>query len=180
MWLWGKFSGITMQQVFNPFKVFNLPVDFALDLQQLSKMYIELQKNYHPDKFINSSKEEQLKALNLTTEINQAYKILQNPTTRALAIVELALGEQETKSVFDTEFLLEQLNQRERLEDNATDLDYLDEFLEEAEQQKQSYLATVQEAIKKQDWQETNKIIARLQFCDKLLSEINLAIDKLN
>lgn len=41
--------------MFNPFQIFDLPVDFQLDEKVLNARYLKLQKALHPDNFVSSN-----------------------------------------------------------------------------------------------------------------------------
>ena len=69
--------------MFNPFQIFDLPVDFQLDEKALNTRYLELQKALHPDNFVSSSALEQRVAMQKSTEVNDALKTLKDPILRA-------------------------------------------------------------------------------------------------
>ncbi|MBM3590035.1 MAG: Fe-S protein assembly co-chaperone HscB [Alphaproteobacteria bacterium] len=67
----------------NYFEVFNLPINFDIDLSQLEKNYLQLQQQFHPDSSnINSIENSIL--------INHAYKILSNDLHRAIHMLQIS------------------------------------------------------------------------------------------
>lgn len=56
----------------NPFALFDLCVDFNLDLSQLTDRYLNLQKSLHPDNF-DSTPQEQRLSMQKSAEINDAF-----------------------------------------------------------------------------------------------------------
>ena len=54
----------------NYFELFNLPVTLKVDKSQLAKKYFELQKQFHPDFFIQASEDEQADALEKSSMLN--------------------------------------------------------------------------------------------------------------
>lgn len=66
----------------NLFEIFALPQKFELDLDAFEKKYLELQQQFHPDNSsIGDAKQSIL--------INEAYKILSTPISRASYILQL-------------------------------------------------------------------------------------------
>lgn len=80
---------------------------------------VDLQRQYHPDKFASASAAEQLASVQQSATINQAWQTLRHPLTRAEYLLSLhgydTACEQHT--VRDTAFLMEQLELREELDE---------------------------------------------------------------
>lgn len=66
----------------NFFEIFLLPQSFALDLDALEKKYLAFQQQFHPDNSSSADIEHSIK-------INEAYKILSAPISRASYILQL-------------------------------------------------------------------------------------------
>ncbi|OOZ42189.1 Fe-S protein assembly co-chaperone HscB [Solemya pervernicosa gill symbiont] len=101
----------------NYFELFGLPISFDLDSTALSARYRELQNAAHPDRFATGSDQERLLSMQQATLINEAFEALKRPMSRAeyllgLSGVEL---EDESNTVMDPMFLMEQMELRERL-----------------------------------------------------------------
>jgi molecular chaperone HscB len=117
----------------NYFQLFDLPVDFALDLVQLGTRYRQLQRELHPDRYAGASAHEQRLAVQYSALINEAYATLRKPLPRALYLLELAGMSRETLAGqrIDGGFLIVQMELREKLEsiedliDPETVLDHL-------------------------------------------------------
>ena len=103
----------------NYFQLFGLQVDFSVDLANLSTIYQTLQKQAHPDRFANASSQQQLIAVQKSTEINDAYQTLKSPLLRAQYMLTLRGVEMpsEQASFGDVSFLMRQMELRELLED---------------------------------------------------------------
>lgn len=69
-----------------------------VDLQDLEKRLFELSKKFHPDRFAGKSAEEIQYSHDHSSAINNAYRILKNPISRAKYAVERELGSIEEKS----------------------------------------------------------------------------------
>lgn len=168
----------------NPFALFDLPVQFQVDLDRLSERYLALQKSLHPDNFSASSAQEQRLAMQKSAEINDALQILKNPIQRAEAII--ALNTQQThdleqKSAKDMAFLMQQLEWRETLEsiENAKDEAKLTAFSQSIEQAKKVMLQDLETALNAQQWQQADGFCDKLRFIQKLLAEIERVEEQL-
>jgi molecular chaperone HscB len=102
----------------NYFQLFDLPVDFALDLTQLGARYRQLQRELHPDRYAGASAHEQRLAIQYSALINEAYATLRKPLPRALYLLELSGMSREdiAGQHIDGGFLMTQMELREKLE----------------------------------------------------------------
>jgi molecular chaperone HscB len=69
-----------------------------LDAGDLEKRFFELSKLYHPDRFANKSPLEIQISHDCSAAVNNAYRTLRNPVTRAKYFVEKKFGSTEEKS----------------------------------------------------------------------------------
>src|SRR6185312_15300702 len=102
----------------NHFELFGLPPSYGMDEEILEKAYREIQARVHPDRFAHAGDAERRASLQWTTRVNEAYRTLRNPVSRAshlLALngVDVAF---ETNTAMPAEFLMEQMELREALE----------------------------------------------------------------
>lgn len=103
----------------NHFELFSLAPVFALDLRELNEAYRRFQSAIHPDRFAGTGATEQRLALQLAAQANEAHHTLGDPAARAGYLCELngVALEVESNTAMPTDFLLRQLDWRERLED---------------------------------------------------------------
>tara|TARA_Y100000385_G_scaffold176425_1_gene182322 strand:+ start:1002 stop:1457 length:456 start_codon:yes stop_codon:yes gene_type:complete len=73
----------------NHFEIFNINPRLDLNMDFIEEKYLELQLKSHPDLMINKSPEEQQKAANDSSNINNAYEILKDPLKRAIYFLEI-------------------------------------------------------------------------------------------
>ncbi|MDO5054091.1 MAG: Fe-S protein assembly co-chaperone HscB [Pasteurella oralis] len=161
----------------NPFKIFNLPVDFHIDQATLSSRYLALQKSLHPDNYTTHSAQEQRLAIQKSAEVNDALQILKDPILRADSIITIHTGEQqnlEEKSNHDMAFLMQQMQWRECLEEieNQRSCDKLLAFSAEIEQTRKVILAELSSALAECQWSQAKAINDKLRFIKKLLVEV--------
>lgn len=161
----------------NPFALFDLPVAFQVDSALLNERYLALQKSLHPDNFSAASAQEQRLAMQKSAEINDALRILKDPITRADSIIAINTGETENpeeKSNNDIDFLMQQMEWRETLEniENRQDTDELTAFTQEINQIRHAILSELSTAFDAQQWDIARAITDKLRFIKKLQAEI--------
>ena len=161
----------------NPFALFDLPVVFQVDSALLNERYLALQKSLHPDNFSAASAQEQRLAIQKSAEINDALRILKDPITRADSIIAINTGETENpeeKSNNDIDFLMQQMEWRETLEniENRKDTDELTAFTQEINQIRHAILSELSTALDAQQWDIARAITDKLRFIKKLQAEI--------
>lgn len=118
------------------FELFELPLSYALDRDQLSERYRLLQRQYHPDRYANAPEQERRVSLQMASRINEGNRVLRDPIARARYMLELLgvdLGS-GSQTVRDPEFLMEQMELREALEaaqQSSDPIAALEQFAEE-------------------------------------------------
>ena len=101
----------------NFYELFGLPESFEVDVALLSDRYLELQKEIHPDRFASASDQEKRLSMQWTTQANTAFETLKNPLRRAIYLLELRGVTPADNPVLPPEFLMDQIELREELED---------------------------------------------------------------
>ncbi|MED5606844.1 co-chaperone HscB [Pseudomonas sp. JH-2] len=166
------------------FALFDLQPAFRLDLDALGQRYRELVRSVHPDRFADASEREQRVALERAAELNDAYQTLKSAPRRALYLLSLrgqALPLEAT--VQDPEFLLQQMQLREELEDlqDSADLDGVAVFkrrLKAAQQQlEDSFADCWDDAVRRE---QAERLVRRMQFLDKLAQEVRQLEERLD
>ncbi|HEY5715691.1 MAG TPA: co-chaperone HscB [Psychromonas sp.] len=166
----------------NYFELFYLPVTFPIDHALLSETYRELQKQYHPDKFVMHSDSERLSAMQKSTEINDAYQTLKNSCLRAqylllLAGVDIAL---EQKTLQDTAFLMQQMEWRETISAfTEDDEDEIEKFSQHLQQQVTDLEAKIAVQLQNNELEACADSIRKLKFMLKLQIELASVEEKL-
>ena len=103
----------------NHFDLFHLPQQFAVDAAALDRAYHDVQNQVHPDKFTNAPDAEKRVAMQWATRANEAYQTLKSPLKRASYLCELngVALQTESNTAMPREFLMQQTEWREALED---------------------------------------------------------------
>ena len=98
------------------FALFDLPVSFDVDRKILTERYRTLQRTVHPDRFANAAESERRLSMQMAARINEGFQILKDPLARGRYLLELRGVElNDLDTAFDGEFLMEQMDLRERL-----------------------------------------------------------------
>ena len=109
----------------NHFQLFGLPERFAIDTAALDRTFRALQTEVHPDRFAAGSDQEKRLALQSSARVNEAYRALKDPVSRAQYLLSLngvdALSETDTQ--LPLEFLERQLERRETAAEAAGNKD---------------------------------------------------------
>jgi molecular chaperone HscB len=104
----------------NYFELFNIPVSLKVDKNSLAQKYFELQKKYHPDFFTQATEYEQAEALEQSSQINKALKVLKNEMETIKYVLQLkGLLEEEEKYQLPPAFLMEVMELNEELSENS-------------------------------------------------------------
>lgn len=111
----------------NYFELFKLPLSYDIDAIELKSNYLELQKIYHPDKFVDASPELKTLVLSLSSHINQAYNVLISPLLRGLYLLKLNNIELDLAkdTQLSSEFILLQMEFHDKIDMAVGNHDFL-------------------------------------------------------
>ncbi len=71
------------------FAVFGLPRKLWIEMGALEQKFLQLSWKLHPDNFVNASEDERELSLRRSSELNDAYRTLQDPVGRVEYLLEL-------------------------------------------------------------------------------------------
>ncbi|HEX6242589.1 MAG TPA: Fe-S protein assembly co-chaperone HscB [Polyangiales bacterium] len=133
------------------FDVLGLPPSLELDPASLEQRYRELQRQLHPDKFVQASSSERRASLARAVTVNDAYRTLKDELKRAEVLFarfsgRKAQGEQATA---EPELLMEMMELREELSGvrKRGDVDRAGELRRQVTALQASALATLRSAF---------------------------------
>ena len=168
----------------NYFDMFALDQTFTIDLSALESHYRKIQSAAHPDRFVAASSAEKLKSMQVATLANEAYQTLKKPASRAKYL--LALNNidatQETNTSMPADFLMQQMEWREALEDFkvAKDINGLDNLAKEMREAAKALSAALTSLFdEKKDLKTATETTRKLIFIDKVCEDINKAITQI-
>lgn len=162
----------------NFFELFDLPASYDVDLNQIQRRYMELQKLVHPDKFANGSDQEKRLSMQQTSWINEAQATLKDDVLRATYLLKLKGTDinLENETTMDVAFLMQQLEMRERLENikkEADPLDALESMSKEIKLMATDMMQGFADSYDSEKTEEAREWIRKLQFMQKAKKEIN-------
>jgi len=165
------------------YALFELQPSFLLDLDLLASRYRELARGVHPDRFADASEREQRTALERSASLNDAYQTLKSAPKRARYLLAMRGEVPLEVTVHDPEFLLQQMQWREELEDlqDEADLAGVAVFkrrLKTAQDELNESFAACWDDAEQRD--QAERLMRRMQFLDKLSYEVRQLEERLD
>ncbi len=162
------------------FELFQLPPAFDIDNETIEQTYRRLAARFHPDKFAAASSFEQKQAVMMAATLNDAYRTLMSPIDRAAYLLKSQGMDADAPehTGFAPEFLMQQMEWREALEDgrsagNEAALLKLDK---EIAAEQQNLFADLGRAFASQQAEEAGQLVRQGRFLNKLRQEIKAAL----
>jgi molecular chaperone HscB len=164
----------------NHFELFDLTPSYSLDSERLESSYKELQSLVHPDRYAQAADAERRASMQWTTRVNEAYSTLKDPVQRAKYLLELYGVDVgfETNTRMPTDFLMQQLETREQLEEalNKKDSGFLDSLRNSLSGKRKNLEAQIGESIDaRKDYPGAVDLVRKLMFLQKIDDEIDAA-----
>lgn len=156
------------------FEIMGVPTQFAQDLAALDAAWKNLQRQVHPDKFVGQGAAAQRVAMQWSVRVNEAYQRLKNPLQRASYLCSLqGVGiEAESNTAMPTDFLMQQMEWREALDD-ADGASQLQALADEVLQAQQAAYAELEQLLDVQnDYAAAAVGVRKLMFIQKFAQEI--------
>lgn len=163
------------------FELFGLSPRFELDRAALDERWKTLQREVHPDRHATADAPSQRQAMQWSVRINEAYQRLKDPLKRAGYLCELhgAPIEAENNTAMPTDFLMQQMQWREDL-DEAIDLADLERMADEVTAARRTMLQALQVTADEQnDWPALAAQVRALMFVERFASDVESRIDLL-
>ena len=177
----------------NFFELFDLPVSYEVDLNKIQQQYMALQKQVHPDKFANGTDQEKRLSMQQTSWLNEAQATLKDDVLRASYLLKLKGLDinLENETTVDMDFLMQQLDMRERMENvkkaaansaatnqaatnqDSDPLSVLDAMSKEVKHLTSEMMEAFSNSYKEDKFDEAREWISKLQFMQKAKKEIN-------
>jgi molecular chaperone HscB len=162
----------------NFFELFGLAPSFSIDASTLDAQWKARAAQVHPDRFVNASPPEKRVAMQWSTQLNEAYRVLRDPLQRAKYLCELA-GQDVTESASRTlgmAFLSQQMEWREALEnlEAAHDEVGLAALLTQVEGDRARCQKQTSRLIEQQHWPDALKSLNEWMFIEKFVKEVQV------
>lgn len=167
------------------FSLFGLVPAFRLDEAALESAYREVQGRVHPDRYAHLSDTEKRLSMQWATRVNEAYRTLRAPLSRASYLLQLNDVDPglHTNTAMSPEFLVAQMEWREAVEEarasgDAAELDDLHRRLRKEAGGLVNDLAAALDDRRAFD--EASELVRRMMFLQKLQHEIDDALEALD
>ena len=167
----------------NHFELFQMPVMFEIDTQQLDAAYREVQGRVHPDKFVTATDAEKRVAMQWATRANEAYQTLKNPLKRAMYLCELNGVDLATESNTHrpTAFLMQQLEWREALDEarDTKNQSALEQLENELIHKRGGLLSLMTQHLNAAQYNDAGEQVRQLMFVEKFGDEVGRVFELL-
>lgn len=158
----------------DPFATFGLNATFDLEIAEIERRYRDLQRTLHPDRFVSAPSSERQAALRRAVEVNEAYRALRDPLSRARALLALRGHVMASDAKADPAFLMEIMERREALSDARAkrDLDSVRRLATEVQEDEARVYRRLTELFSHGTSGEIAGELSKLQYFRRFLSEI--------
>lgn len=168
----------------NYFEIFDIPVSTEIDLTKVSEIYRDIQKQVHPDRFVNADEQERRIAMQKTSLINQAFQTLKEPVTRLQYMMSLkgVDMDSETDTTMDAGFLMEQMEFREEISqvrEKDDPLDKLDAMTSRIKKQLNTFMSSFEKSYQNFELDNAREIVRKMQFLIKAQKEVKALSEQL-
>jgi molecular chaperone HscB len=149
-----------------------LPAALELEPATLDRAYFARQRLWHPDRFVAKPPDERARASAEAAALNDAYRTLKDPLSRAVYFATLKGVELpgDGKTIDDPELLMEVMDAREELHE-ATSIAEVDALATFAREDLQKALAGLPSLFLANDKPAIRKTLLRLRYLDKFAEE---------
>jgi len=159
------------------FELFGLPETYVVDTAVMADRYRSMQAALHPDRFASAGEQERRLSVQGASWINEAYETLKDPLRRARYLLQLKGvdfdADKDTAS--DPEFLMQQIELREELEQIDTEADpmsALDRVSKDIREWNNELRNQFDAAYKHDDLDTARQIVLKMQFFNRLFDEL--------
>ena len=178
----GDAAGIGVRIDANDFDLFRVAPRFVQDRAVLDLRWKELQRQVHPDRFAAQGAAAQRVAMQWAIRVNEAYRHLKEPLARASYLCELngqAIGA-ETNSAMPAQFLIQQMEWREALDDART-LSQVELLAEDVAARQSTLLDQLAILMdERRDWPSAAAQIRALMFTTRFAEDVDRRLDAMN
>ena len=159
----------------NFFELFNLDISIDINKSELDEKVKILQSKFHPDKYASGSDLEKRLALQISSHVNDGYKILSDIVLRIEYILKINnFIKDESKTINDINFLQEQIEYNELVESlkENNDNDLIDRHLEKVKVLLKETIDNIKLSFKSKDFEDMWQNLSKLRFYIKNINEL--------
>jgi len=160
------------------FELFGLPISVKLDRSELDIRYLQLQQQYHPDKFYKLAQEIQQQAAQNSAQINEAYNILKDDLKRAKYILQNHGVDIYDQSLLEPEFLMQIMQWQDEIEQYGNDAVKLQSAYTNFQKLYDHSKRLVIGALEQNNIQNATREYSKLQFYNRFIREIKSNLEE--
>ena len=149
-----------------------LPAALDLEPAALDRVYFTLQRQWHPDRFVARPSDERARASTEAAALNDAYRTLKDPLSRAVYLAGLRGVELpgDGKTIDDPDLLMEAMEAREELHEAGT-AEAVDALAAKVREDMKNSLSGLGALFLQEDKAAIRKALLRLRYLDKFVEE---------
>ena len=149
-----------------------LPPALEIEPAALDRAYFAQQRQWHPDRFVGKPPAERAKASVEAASVNDAYRTLKDPLSRAFYLATMKSVELpgDGKTIDDPDLLMEAMEAREELHE-ATTSDAIEALAAKVRTDMTNSLAGLGSLFLANDKPAIRKALLRLRYLDKFAEE---------
>jgi len=159
----------------NFFELFNIEISVDINKSDLDEKVKILQNNFHPDKFTNGSDFEKRLALQISSYINDGYKVLGDIVLRVEYILKINnFNKDESTTINDIDFLQEQIMYNELIESLKENLEenVIDDNLSDIKLKLKNTINNIKLAYQDRDFEDIWQNLSKLRFYINNINEL--------
>lgn len=156
------------------FKRLGMERTYDVDVSGLDKLYFELQRSLHPDRFATRTAQEKVYSQSQATALNDAYETLKDPLKRSDYLVHIKgvnVLPDGCNLVNDPSILMEAMEFREKLAASETEAD-IGAIARDAQSEIEDVVKGISLAFRGDDIEGACQLTTRLKYLTKLLGEV--------
>ncbi|WP_302175309.1 Fe-S protein assembly co-chaperone HscB [uncultured Hydrogenophaga sp.] len=164
----------------NDFELFGVEPLFGLDRALVDERWKDLQRQVHPDRFATADAASQRLAMQWSVRINEAHQRLKDPLKRAAYLCELngAPIEAESNTAMPPDFLMQQMEWREQLDD-ASGTAALEELADEVATARRRMVEALRvTADEQRDYPALARQVRALMFVERFARDVEARLDQ--
>jgi molecular chaperone HscB len=159
----------------NFFELFNIEITIDVNKSELDEKVKVLQNKFHPDKFSSGSDFEKRLALQISSHINDGYKILGDIILRIEYILKINnFVKDESKTINDINFLQEQIEYSELVESLNDNFDskIIENSLSSIKSLLKTTVGSIKSSFESNDFENVWQNLSKLRFYIKNINEL--------
>ncbi|KAL0951182.1 hypothetical protein HGRIS_007913 [Hohenbuehelia grisea] len=150
---------------------------FIIDTASLKAQFRKSQSVCHPDSWTSKGSTKQNIAQSMSSLLNEAYRRLLHPLSRAEYILERNYqSTAEEDSLFDVDILSEIMEAREEI-GSAEDAESLQKIMEDTQGKISETLQKLERTIENKDWETTKNLAVRLKYLEGVSEAAKVRLD---